>query len=314
MIIVRYKGGLGNQMFQYAFQIAVMEQYPQEIVKADISHYELLKEHNGFELDKAFGIRLEYASPEEVRRGSPYYVPSGSLYRLPECVRKTVANNLQFKIKDFKMKHCPACMKGYYKEKYHNSYEEQVFVLSGEQDWYLDGLWQNIGFMEHCKEKVRQAFTFRNESRYTQEDKEVIEQCNQDNTVSVHVRRGDFVNSKFDICGIKYYRQAMDIIERNMENPHYIFFTDDISFVEKEFSFVKDKRIISHSIENSIVDMEMMGICRNNIISNSTFSFWGAYLSKKINKIVVAPKYSIMKPEGDFLLSVPEDWIRVDIS
>lgn len=313
MFVIKFKGGLGNQMFQYAFQLALSQQYEDKIIKADITHYELLKEHNGFELDRAFGISFDYAAKKELRSLSPYYIAPDFLLRMPWRIKRIFADNLQYKIKNFKLKYVPRYRKGYYKQEHHSSYEEQVFKLPAEQDWYLEGLWQNITYFSSCEDKVRKAFAFHNENIFSADDKILRQEIKKRNAVSVHVRRGDFADSKFDICGSKYYKQAMSLVEERELDFHYYFFTDDISFVEREFAFIKNKEIVSHSVEKSIIDMELMSHCRYNIISNSTFSYWGALLNVRKDKVVIAPEYSIIKQDKAFELSAPEGWILLDV-
>ena len=87
MNIIWIDGGLGNQMFQYAFQLAVQQKYTDVSVLADLSHYTLNHEHNGFELQKYFGIELQTAKENEIRKFSPYYVPSSFVCKLPAAAR-----------------------------------------------------------------------------------------------------------------------------------------------------------------------------------------------------------------------------------
>ena len=111
MIIIKYKGGLGNQMFQYAFQLAMQKHYPGETIKADISHYRLQKEHNGFELERCIGISLDYASEEDVRRLTNLYVAPDWVLRLPEAMKKRVADKYQYIISGWKQKICNRVVK-----------------------------------------------------------------------------------------------------------------------------------------------------------------------------------------------------------
>ena len=97
MIIVKYKGGLGNQMFQYVMQKALQEAYPEQEVKADLSHYILQNEHNGFEMDSVFGFQEPVVTRKEVLAISNVYFP-GKLYNvLPKGLQEIIAWNLQYK-------------------------------------------------------------------------------------------------------------------------------------------------------------------------------------------------------------------------
>ena len=97
MILIRYRGGLGNQMFQYAFQLAVQQKYTDVSVLADLSHYTLNHEHNGFELQKYFEIELQTARENEIRRFSPYYAPSSFVCKLPAAARNFLTEHYQYR-------------------------------------------------------------------------------------------------------------------------------------------------------------------------------------------------------------------------
>lgn len=313
MIIIRYKGGLGNQMFQYAFQQAMMRRYPDEVIKADISHYRMQPEHNGFELKKVFDITLDYASLEEVRQITNLYAASEKMLRLPDKWKQKFAAKYQHKVTKWNGRLHKKKEQNYYRCRFHNSYEDVVFHLNLEHDWYLEGLWQNLNYFLDCEEQIKRSFSFHKESILTEMDRQMLREIESHNSVSVHVRRGDFVNSKFDICNAHYYQTAMREIEDKVPEILYFFFTDDFEFVEREFVDIKNKRIISHDIESSVLDMQMMSQCRHNIISNSTFSYWGAYLNKNTDKYVIAPRYSIRNAIGAYELSAPADWILIEV-
>ena len=97
MIIIKIMGGLGNQMFQYAFQLAVQQKYTDVSVLADLSHYTLNHEHNGFELQKYFGIELQTAKENEIRKFSPYYAPSFFVCKLPAAARNFLTEHYQYR-------------------------------------------------------------------------------------------------------------------------------------------------------------------------------------------------------------------------
>jgi len=307
MIIIKYRGGLGNQMFQYAFELAVKKQYPNAEVCADISHYRMQNEHNGFELENVFGISTCHVEDIMLKKISPYYVPSNIYNNLPKKLRDVIARNLQYKYYNFQKKQRK---KTYYKQEYHNSYEQEVFELDTSQDWYLDGLWQDIRYFSGCEDEVREVFRFKNEERFSEVDLQHLEKISQPNSVGIHVRRGDFVNSKFDICSMEYYQKALDIIFEQVGNPTFFFFTDDTEYVEKEFNWLTCKTIINHTVGNSILDMEMLSGCTHKIISNSTFAFWSAWLGEQ-NGLTIAPRYSIVKVDRSFILNVPENWMQI---
>lgn len=313
MIIIKYKGGLGNQMFQYAFQLAMQKKYPDQTIKADISHYKLQNEHNGFELERYFDLKLTYATEKEVRELTNLYIAPDWVLRLPAKVKQRVAGKYQFMLTALNQRLHKEKEQNYYRCRFHNSYEDVVFHLNTSHDWYMDGLWQNLNYYTDCMQDIRQAFTFTDEALLPEADRELIKEMKRNPSVSIHVRRGDFVNSKFDICGRSYYDNAMKRMNEVIEDACYYFFTDDEEFVEKEFADISNKKIVKHDIEHSIIDMQLMSACKNHIISNSTFSYWAALLDSKEEKLVIAPAYSIKNSIGAYELSAPAEWELLQI-
>jgi hypothetical protein len=127
-----------------------------------------------------------------------------------------------------------------------------------------------------------------------------------DNLTSVHVRRGDYLKLQdyHSVLSKDYYLKAMDIIGGN-----FIFFSDDMDWVKDNF---KGDNIIYSENNDEILDMCLMSICDNNIIANSSFSWWGAYLNKNENKIIIAPK-QWFGPNGpkDTEELIPKEWVII---
>ena len=249
---------------------------------------------------------------EDVRRLTNLYVAPDWVLRLPEAMKKRVADKYQYIISGWKQKICKKKEQNHYRCHFHNSFEDVVFHLNLGHDWYLDGLWQNLDYFRECMKEIYDAFSFSNVERLRKEDKRILKEIEETNSVSVHVRRGDFVNSKFDICNRGYYDRAMNLMAGMGEN-YYYFFTDDIPFVEKEFANIGNKKVISHDAAQSIVDLRLMSACRNHIISNSTFSYWAAFLHQSKDKVVIAPKYSLRNAIGAFELSALNEWKLLDV-
>lgn len=310
MIIVRFRGGLGNQMFQYAFLLNLMKRYPHAEIVADISHYEVNSEHNGFELGKVFGIDLKVCDRKTLKQCSPYYIAPRGFEKYPSVVKSFIRNRWQYRYASQKKN--TDCS---YKQESHCSYEAQVYAfiqerISSGEAVYLDGLWQDVRYFENVKDEVFKAFSI---SYSTPEDINLFKEIesHQKPTLGVHVRRGDFTNSKFDICPLSYYKDALNLLD-NEDTFAYIF-TDEPEYVEENFSFISSKKIISHDIDHSYIDMALLGACETLVLSNSTFAFWAAYLSTHAKK-VIAPKYSVIKKETKYQLNAPTSWIIVDNS
>lgn len=317
MIIIRYKGGLGNQMFQYAMQLALERCYGKEHVFADISHYLLHHEHNGFELEKVWGLSVKTADKKTIQKISPYLYPGSFTLNLPQGVQEWIRDNGQYRYKKMRLKKCTFVREHYYRQKSHCSYEEDIFGLQPEENWYIDGLWQNVTYFKDVIEDIKAGFQYQRLS-FAGAETALIRRMQVQNSVSVHVRRGDFINSKFDICNDTYYQEALSLLKQKLyrggdtREVFFYFFTDEPDYVKDKFQAIKNKEIVSHGEANSILDMELMSACRHHIVSNSTFSWWSAFLDDQ-REITIAPKYSIKKSDGVYPLSAPDDWILLEV-
>lgn len=169
----------------------------------------------------------------------------------------------------------------------------------------INGYFQTEKYFERNKDKIIESF-FINE-----EDIELLKlkykDINFKNTVSVHVRRGDYL--KFSdihpVCEIEYYKKAIDLFP----NKNFIFVSSDIEWVKNNF---KGKNIFYSYNENEILDFTIQTICSDNIIANSTFSWWAAYLNKNKNKKIIAPMQWFGKNSGIYQNDiVPTNWTRI---
>lgn len=300
-IIVKYCGGLGNTMYQYAIQTVMQNRYPNQTVKADISHYNLYDEHNGFELEKYFGIKFDYASEDEVRKVYCGLVPGSKWGRLPRFVRDFIAHKLQWKYLAFREKCFP--------EKATKSITEKNIadVNAEEGDWYVRGMWQDTKLFSSYQENIIDAFHVK--PQLDAADSEVFRELQIGNAVAVHVRGGDFLNGNtWNLCGEDYYDKAIHYFERKL--PLYIF-TDDEEYAKIIFKKFVVKGYISHGIDESIKDMYLMSQARYLIISNSTFSFWSAFLNRDAEKII-CPKYAIFAGGKYKEANCEKNWISIE--
>lgn len=115
----------------------------------------------------------------------------------------------------------------------------------------------------------------------------------RENSVSVHIRRGDYLLRKHSkihgLCSLEYYLQAIQFIKSKSKDPVFYFFSDDIPWARENFCNPSYKFVDCNSGSNSCLDLYLMSQCKHNIIANSTFSWWGAWLNRNKEKIVVAP-------------------------
>lgn len=274
MKIVHIIGGLGNQMFQYALLIALREHFKQ-IVLADISSFKGYGLHNGFELPRVFGITPTIATKQDLKKLTYY----SSSYNMQRIMRHILP------------KRYTECI-----ESPQGDYIEDMFAYSG--DMYYEGYWQNYKYFDRYRDIIRNEYTFKFIC-LNKENTRIINAINQNPSiwVSIHIRRGDYINHKAfgGICDLNYYKSAVEYVKRLChKNLCFLILSNDAEWCRKNIgSIIYDdvcEYVDWNNGEDSYIDMYLMTLCRINIIANSSFSWWGAYLNNNDNKTVIAPK------------------------
>ena len=312
MIIVKFTGGLGNQMYQYALLCMLKKRYPDVDVMADISMYYALDLHYGFELDSIFSLsergKLQIATNKQLyqgRREIPFWGGTiGKMMQIPVswlnarirpgAERKGLRNVI-----------CEESMS------WNGDVEKLDYALRHldiEKNWYLDGYWQKEEYFAEVLPELITNCKF--PELNTEQERNMCQRIAEINSVSVHIRRGDYVNSKYDILGTEYYRKAIDYMSDHVEQPVFFFFSEDEHFIEENYTWLPNKVIVSFNKgKNSYRDMQLMSLCKHNIVANSSFSNWAGYLNKNSNKIVVYPKqYTTTEENG-----TKKGWVRLDV-
>ena len=276
MIIVKIKGGLGNQLFCYSFAKALsMKNISVKIDDHSFFNKKIL--HEGNQL-KYFNISLESAS-------------------LNEIYKFTGTNRLLKKIKIYRGK--------YIIDKNLN-FNQRFLELKG--NLYLDGYFQSEKYFNNYRELLLKEFIF----RYDQSVEFLFKEILKKNYCSVHIRRGDFTNKiNLKIHGlldISYYRTAINFLKtKGFKN--FIIFSDDIQWCKNHLNIYGVNIIFSDFGLNSIQELNLMSKCNSNIIANSSYSWWGAWLNQNDNKFVIAPKkWLAINSSIDI---VPENWIKI---
>lgn len=287
MIITRISGGLGNQMFQYAIARS-MAQRNVNIFKLDISFYpkQTLRK---YELD-LFNIDENIATEKE-------------------CIKLRGNEGFLFKVLK-KLKLPIKRPTSYTKEKQNTIFDEEVYKRTG--DIYLDGFWQNEKYFIDIREVLIQDFSPKHE--ISKEAQQYLNDIENSNSISLHVRRGDYVadphtNSVHGVCGIDYYKRAINYIMEHTINPIFYIFSDDIAWCKDNFNFIEEKVFVENT-KSTMDDLELMKRCKHNIIANSSFSWWGAWLNDNESKIVLSPLKWINNNPKD-LKWVPNKWIQI---
>ena len=176
----------------------------------------------------------------------------------------------------------------------------------------MDGYWQSEKYFKNIKDEIIKSFTPIHD--ISEKAKQYIKEIENSNSVSLHVRRGDYVDntmfkgSGLTITEMPYYKDAIEFINSKVENPKFFIFSDDIAWCKENFEFLEDKTFIDDT-KSAIDDMVLMSRCEHNIIANSTFSWWGAWLNRNKNKIVIAPK--VWYKTNHELHLAPKEWIKL---
>jgi len=295
MIISWISGGLGNQMFQYALGKVLSHKNAEELF-LDLSGYNPFlntkDSPRNFELD-IFKLKYSEASRSAIVRLSDSNPVINSI------------NNL------FKAKINPY-PKGYVQESSHG-FKSRILELQG--NIYLRGFWQSEKYFNQYSELIRHDFAF--PTPPTGKNKALLLGIDNSNSVSIHVRRGDYVSNQttnqfHGVCSLAYYRKAIKSIKDKVTNPIFYVFSDDPEWCKDNLTIAEKTTYISHnSGEKSWEDMRLMSHCKYNIIANSSFSWWGAWLNDNPTKIVIAPQKWFNDPSIDTQDVIPDSWLKM---
>lgn len=292
MIITLLSGGLGNQMFQFAAGEALAAKLGQQH-KLDTSFYSIYDTNRVYELDRVFAKQFELATNADLEKVLGW---KKSIYFHPfwrRVYRKFPVS------KDWVVE--PGFT-------YWSNFWEQG------KNCLIEGIWQSVKYFDNYAGIVRDALQFKMEE-FT--DLSLIEKITKSNSVSIHIRRGDYVanNKTFGyhgICEDEYYVKAIEHFRSRFADIKLFIFSDDLEEAKK---ILKPYQSICHFVDGnsgdkSHFDMMLMSRCKHNIIANSTFSWWGAWLNQNPEKAVIAPKNWFSADISDKDL-IPSSWIRV---
>ena len=282
-IKLKLTGGLGNQMFQFAAGYSIAKKRNTEL-NLDLSWFNRRNLHNGFELDNVFDI---YSQVNFLNRS--------------------------FSFKKFNLKDLFIKIDRTYKtfDEPHFQYTSKITNIP--EHCYLRGYWQSEKYFKEFTNEIKSIFTF---SRPLNENNNRISQDIINNkSVSIHIRRGDFLlnkNQKHQVDLARYYSDAIYAVSKSHTNPKFFIFTDDFDWVSKN-NLVKSNYVFVkiNQGKNSFLDMQLMSLCNVNIIANSSFSWWSAWLNNNNDKTIFAPKkwFNDTTIITDDL--IPESWNKI---
>lgn len=289
MKIVNILGGLGNQMFEYAMYLALKDAHPQEEIKVCTRSFGGYGLHNGLEIQRIFGVEL----------------PEASLWELTK-VAYPIFNYKAWQVMNHYLPNRKSMTMGT------TAIPFDYSQVTREDNAFYDGYWQNEGNFKHVRNKILNAYTF---PEFADErNVELAERLNSAISVSCHVRRGDYLKEpNMCVCTPSYYARALTLMNERVNPKLYVIFSDDIQWCKENLSgLIGDREVVFvdwNKGEDSFRDLHLMTLCKHNIIANSSFSWWGAWLNQNEDKVVIAPEVWMNKPiVNDPICS---DWIRV---
>lgn len=275
-------GGLGNQMFCYAFYKKMCLEYPHKDFLMDITDiWDGRYERNAEFLHVFPNIMINEATSVEVRHAEHKitFTYRGKGSRL----LRTVVDFINSKYMIGQKEYCVT----------EDKFEEWGCTIPNDA-WdnilYFEGYWQTLSYYEPYIDELRKDFTFL--QLQDQKNISLMKEIETVESVSVHIRRGDYVGETLDILDTEYYTDIIKNIKRERPQSWFYFFSNDAEYVKKEYTWLKEKTIVEHNFGlESFRDMQLMSACKNNIIANSTFSIWAAILNGNPDKTVYYPSH-----------------------
>ncbi|MGI4729907.1 MAG: alpha-1,2-fucosyltransferase [Janthinobacterium lividum] len=280
MIITKLVSGLGNQLLQYAMgrQLSIAKNV---LLKLDVSFFED-QDLRSYKLNH-FNIVAEIASESEIQ---PFKKDINIYQKLHQqtSFHAKVYRNLEPLV-------FPKHTKKYFKEATWWILESEIYKTPNNV--YVEGYWQHYKYYENIQPEIFDELTLK-EPPDLNSQKWLTSITNNDNSVAIHVRRGDYVtdpgaNYLMGVLPVKYYNEAINYLKQKISNPTFYFFSDDLVWVKEHIKTGSTNFYVDGNMD--YVDLDLMRHCKHQVIANSTFSWWGAFLNRNPDKIVIAPKH-----------------------
>ncbi len=267
MKIVKLSGGLGNQMFQYAFGQALKNAGDE--VLYDAGWFEAVNKSKKSRATKrnyelgVFMADINLATPKQISLCSNEKFCGISL---PAFLKRLVSRVV--------------------KEKCSSSFYKEFFSIKG--DAYFAGVFANDAYFYDLRPELIKAFMLKD--KMSDANMALLDDIKKTQSVSIHIRRGDFVKYGL-VCNLDYYYRAVSYINSKVKNAHFYIFSDDVKWAKENLKIDNPHTFVDINDGSAgYCDLELMKNCRHNIAANSTFSWWAGYLNQNPDKIVLAPK------------------------
>jgi hypothetical protein len=266
MVITKLLGGLGNQMFQYATGRSLALANGCE-VKLDISAFDRYVIHSGYALG-AFNVVASMASAAEVKK------LAGSTRNIPRIIFRKLGVR----------------RKSYFCER---GFNFDPALLNCSAPVYLEGYWQSYKYFDKFSSQIRSELTLSQPP--LGKNAELARAIDVENSVSVHIRRGDYLSNPVakrvhGFVGLAYYKLALDCISSQIDSPHFFVFSDDLPWARENLKFPGKVTFVDHNFGFAAYeDLRLMSLCKHHVIANSSFSWWAAWLGWMPGKKVFYP-------------------------
>ena len=274
MIIVKFNGGLGNQLFQYAFGRALQLKYNDDYF-IDIEEFR-----------RSYGHVPRHYSLE------PFNLPP-DVKILPINKSKTL---LFFKVFHKINKNLNSKLAGLFNIYWWRCPLYKVFDIEDTKlkKCYFYGYWQSEKYFYDYRDIIKDELKVK--TPIMEECKKYADDIQKSNSVCLHIRRGDFVKEGMIICGPDYYQRGIEYVSSHTENAKFFVFSNDNEWVKKNITLPENCVFVDIADPDYEV-LRLMYMCKHFVISNSSFSWWAQYLSDNSEKIVVAPsQWSVVWP------------------
>jgi hypothetical protein len=294
MIVVKLMGGLGNQMFQYAAGLSLALNKKTELLldesflTADTNN---LYTKRNLEL-QCLNLDLNIATEKDIKR---FNVTRSNKY-----IRSLQRN-------------FPVLFSNLFAAESGMAFQKEFFNFP--KNTYLDGFWQSEKYFKNIESILMEKFTPKETLNF--ENREWLNKITICESVSLHIRRGDYVVNKSAQVHhgnliLSYYINALNIIKNKYSNIEVFVFSDDLDWCKENLTLEPKTHFVdANQKTNFHFDMHLMSLCKHNIIANSSFSWWGAWLNNNSEKIVVAPKDWFTNGSINTQDLIPVKWIRV---
>jgi hypothetical protein len=291
--IIRMVGGLGNQLFQYALGRSLESELGAR-VRFDVSQYEKPGERRL----SIMRLNTQVRTPSPLDKLLMRLSFGRTLHRCRPALRRV----------------CPSAVWNVHEDAWGGGFDPEVRELRGR--WYLLGWWQNPAYFELIRPTLLEEFKPR--ERLTRANVEIKRRIDRVNAVCVHVRRGDLARDPTGTAGspwanhlqpLEYYQSSMADIRRRVRDPHFFVFSDDADWAKQHIHCDAPMDFLANNgAKRDYFDLYLMSSCRHFIIANSTFSWWGAWLSTYGQKQVIVPPKWASNGAGPPPGLIPEEW------